>query len=478
MGAVAPNRSTTAPFYFTNLWPMPITLNTPLRGAPTARPAVATPRVPRDALIVVGIALLARLIFSFLIGGTYDYDEFVILLLGRDLSHGAVAYRDFMFFHPPGILVLVKALQPLIGPWWPAARLVSVIADTATAGLVWLIGRRVLDARTALAAGLLYALSPLALTSSARIGQDPVITLLGIAGLALLVVSPSRRAALGAGALLGVAVWVKYPAAYFLPIYVLAAPRRSLLFLPAATLSFGLLLLPFHSQMSLLYSQTITFQRMRWAMDPLTRVQTIILYWLLLNVPALAGLRRTRRPIWLVTGFLMGILFLLPSQVYYHYFVPIVPFAALLGATPVANLLDWNARKVAVAGIAVVGIWASIIDLGGNSPLFVTAARLSSIQPTVALLRSHTARNEPVLADRFEYAYLAGRPALRHYFWNMGVLIDARYLERRTRRSGAVVLSHGASSGYPAGFLKWLNRRYFPIETGATTVWLTRNRAT
>ncbi len=457
---------------------MPSTLNAPLPVATSVRTSRLAARIPRDALIVAGTALLARLLFAILIGGTYDYDEFVVLLLGRDLSHGAVAYRDFMFFHPPGILVLLRLLQPVISLWWPAARLVSVVADASTAVLVWIIARRLFDARAALAGGLLYAFSPLALTSSARIGQDPLITLLGIAGLALLITSTSRRAALGAGALLGLAIWVKYPAAYFLPIYLLAAPRRFHYFVPAAAVSFGLLLLPFHDQLSLIYSQTVTFQRTRWTMDTGTRTGTVLLYWLALNLPALIGLRQTRRPLWLMAGFLMGSLFILPSQVYYHYFVPIVPFAALLGAGPIARVVRWNRWKPVIVAAVVLGLWTTIIDLGGNSPLFVTAARLSSIQPTISLLRSQTGKGQPVLGDRFEYAYLAGRPALRHYFWNVGVLVDAPYLERSAGRSGAIVLSHGASSGYPAGFLHWLDHRYLRIETPATTIWLTKDRAT
>jgi hypothetical protein len=426
----------------------------------------------------MGVALVARLIFAFLIGGTYDYDEFVILLLGRDLSHGAVAYRDFMFFHPPGVLVMMRTLQPLLDLWWPIGRGVSLLADTGTAVLVWVIGCTLFERRIALTAGLLYALSPLALISSARIGQDPLITLLGVAGLALLLRSRSPWMAFGAGVLLGVAVWIKYPAAYFLPVYVLAAPRRSPIVAAVAAMTFALLLLPFHAQWSLLYDQTVTFQRTRWTMDTGTRVGTVALYWLGLNVPAVIGLWRTRRPIWLVAGFALGVLFVFPSQVYYHYFVPIVPFAALLGALPVSALLRWNRTQIVMAALAILALWAAIIDLGGSNPLFVTAARFSSIQPTITLLRTETGRNQPVLADRFEYAYLARRPALGHYFWNVGVLVNARYLEARADRSGAVVLSHGASSGYPAGFLAWLDGRYARLETPATTVWLTRNRTT
>jgi 4-amino-4-deoxy-L-arabinose transferase-like glycosyltransferase len=352
-----------------------------------------------------------------------------------------------------------------------------VVVDTGTAILVWVIGRTLFDRRTALAAGLLYALSPLALISSARIGQDPVITFLGIGGLALLVRLRGAWPALAAGALLGLALWVKYPAAYFLPVYLLAAPRRAGYILVAAAASFGLLLVPFHDQWRLMYEQTVTFQRTRWAMQTSVRVETLLVYWLVLNVPALIGLWWTRRPVWLVAGFCLGAVFVLPTQVYYHYFVPIVPFAALLGARSVAALVRWNPPRVAMAAALVLGVWAAIINLGGSSPLFVTAARFSSIQPTLSLLRTHTHAHQPVLADRFEYAYLAGRPALRHYFWNVGVLVRARYLERKMYRSGAVILSHGASSGYPAGFLGWLNKHYRHVETPATTIWLTQKRA-
>lgn len=456
---------------------MSATLNAPLPST-TREPAPRRLTVPRELLLVVGVALAARVLFGLLIGGTYDYDEFVILLLGRDFSRGAVAYRDFMFFHPPGILVLMRLLQPLLGSWWPAARLVSVLADTGTAALVWVIARVLFERRVALAAGLLYAFSPLALISSARVGQDPLMTLFGIAGLALLIKSRSPWAAVGAGVLVGIALWIKYPAAYFLPIYVFAAPRRSPLFVLAGAVTFFALMAPFHDQFPAMYDQTVTFQRTRWIMDTGTRVGTVVIYWLVLSIPALVGLWRTRPPLWLIVGFGLGAVFILPSQVYYHYFVPIVPFAALLGARPITSLIQWRPERVALVAVAVLGIWTAIIDLGGMSPLFVTAARLSSIQPTVNLLRTQTGKNSAILADRFEYAYLANRPALQHYFWNVGVLVNATDLERTAGRSGAIVLSHGASSGYPAGFLAWLDHRYKRIDTPDTTIWLPNHVAT
>jgi hypothetical protein len=206
------------------------------------------------------------------------------------------------------------------------------------------------------------------------------------------------------------------------------------------------------------------------------RVLTWLLYWVGVSPLALIGAARVRRPPWLLAGFALGILFLLAPQTYYHYFVPIVPFGALLSAPVLARFNKFGPRTVAAGGIALSVIWSSIIDLGGPSPLFVTAAHLSDLQPAVQRVEGFTPAGSPILADRFEYAYLSERPALAHYFWNIGVLVDARYLERKLPGASAVVLSDGASSGYPAGFVKYLNARYPHVTTMSSTVWILRSR--
>lgn len=453
----------------------------------------------RDLLIVLACAVGFRLAFAALTSNTYDYDEFVLLLLSRDYAHGAVPYRDFMFFHPPGALVPLRLAQPLISIWWPAARLLTLMVDTATAALVWRIGTLLYDRKTALAAGILYGLSPLALISAVRVGQDPLLTALGMAGLVVLLSTQSQKGACAAGVCLGLAIWIKYPAAIFLPVYLFASPRRALSSLLGVCVGAGAAFAPFLAQAHQMYAQTVTFQRTRWTMDLGQRLETAGLYWLLVNVFAVVGIlrglftarpgllearslrgrvwERGRPPVWLLAGFGLGGLFLLSSQVYYHYFVPIVPFAAVLGAPVAIRLAQVAPRLVTLAAIAVVGGWAATIDLAGASPLFVTAAHLSDIRPTIELIDRRTRADGRVLADRYEYAYLAQRPTLAHYFWNVGVLVDAGYLERRVSAARAVVLSYGASSGYPAGFTRYLNARYASVRTKANTVWLVSRRA-
>lgn len=436
----------------------------------SAEPASVNSR-SRDLLTILTVALTVRAIFLVLTADTYDYDEFVLLLLGRDFAAGAVPYRDFMFFHPPGILLLLRGLEPLTQLWWPLARLLMIVVDTASAVLVWRIGTLLWNRRVGLIAGILYALSPLALVSSVRVGQDPIITCLGLAGLTILLSRRDHAAAIAAGCCLALAVWIKYPALYFLPVYMLAAPRRAPLVIASVGAALAGLFAPFHTDFGALYHQTVVFQRTRWTMAPAQRLGTLGLFWLVVNPLALPGAIRRPRPLWLLAGFFLGLVYVLPSQVYYHYFVVVVPFGALLSAPLLDRFSRVNLRRFAAVGMGIALGWAALLDLGGPSPLYVTAAHLSDLAPTIRVIDRDTGESEPVLGDRYEYAYLARRPAVAHYFWNVGVLVDADYLEQRLPPKGVVVLSYGASSGFPSGFIRYLNQRFHHLETPANTLW-------
>jgi hypothetical protein len=207
------------------------------------------------------------------------------------------------------------------------------------------------------------------------------------------------------------------------------------------------------------------------------RIETTLIFWLGLNVLAVLAVvrQRNQRP-WMLVGFALGGVFVLSSQVYYHYFVAVVPFASLIAAPFVARFTRAAIRILVALLIAAVIAWAALIDLGGPAPAYVTAAHLSSIQPTIRVIRRSSDPGDSVLADRYEYAYLANRQALAHYFWNVGVLKDAKYLELPLPGAAAVVLSYGASSGYPAGFVDYLDHHYPSIRTRANTIWLLHPR--
>jgi 4-amino-4-deoxy-L-arabinose transferase-like glycosyltransferase len=430
--------------------------------------------------LVAAFALATRLFFLAVTSDTYDYDEFVALLLGRDWAHGALPYRDFMFFHPPGILVIARAFEPLFQMWWPASRVLTAALDAGTAVLVAHLAARLWGRRAGLAAGLVYALSPVALVSGVRFGEDPIITFLGILGLVLLL-RGSARASLAAGICLGLALWVKYPAAYFVPVYLLAAPRRAIPSILTAAVTFTALMLPFTADWHAIYEQSVVFQRGRWSMDVPTRIQTTVLYWLAANALAVLAVvvsarsrARTAVPRWALAGFFLGAVFAINSQVYYHYFVVVAPFAALLGGWLLSRVGRTVALVLLPAGIAIAVSWGALLQLGGPAPLFVTAAHLSDLEPTIQLLDRSTPPSGRVLSDRFEYAYLAGRPAVDRYFWNVGVLVGRNDLERQLGPVSAVVLSQGASSGFPLGFVPYLNDHYRSVQTRTNTVWIAR----
>ncbi|MBV9279699.1 MAG: hypothetical protein JOZ41_06430, partial [Chloroflexi bacterium] len=152
------------------------------------------PAPSRDALALFGLALGLRLVFSILMANTFDEDEFVYLALGRDVAHEAVPYRDFAFFHPPGILAVVALLNPIISWWWPVARLVSLLIDSGTVVLVGCIGSRLYGRRAGWAAAILYAVNPVVLVAAVRVDQEVLVTALGTLGLTLVVTRPSKRA--------------------------------------------------------------------------------------------------------------------------------------------------------------------------------------------------------------------------------------------------------------------------------------------
>jgi hypothetical protein len=404
------------------------------------------PNLAAQALPVLAAALGLRLVALALSGGTFDPDEFVILGLGRAVAHGAEPYRDLTYFHPPGMLYFTAALQPLVHLWWPASRLFMLSVDSVTAVLVWQVGKNLYDEGTARIAGLLYAVSPLALISATRVGPDPIITALGMLGLVQLLRPRSRSAPILAGVFLGLAVWTKYPALLFLPIYLLLAPRHASHMLASFGLTAAALFSPLLFDARAFYGDTVLWQMShRGSADLLHRLSSVGAYWFGLNFLAVVALVKRRNALWLQAGFYSGAIFLLTAQAYYHYFVPVAPFAALLAAPLVQPLFERSKRLVVICVLVTGAVWA--LDVGLGPPmarLFVTASSLSSAQQTATIIDQHTPPQSRILSDELEYSIFADRTAAANYFWNMGTAVSARTLERQLPDVSAVVQTTGA----------------------------------
>jgi Dolichyl-phosphate-mannose-protein mannosyltransferase len=426
----------------------------------------------RDALAIFGLALGLRVVFSLLMANTFDKDEFVYLALGRAVGSGATPYRDFAFFHPPGILVLLGFLNPLTALWWPMARVLDVLLDSGTAVLVWRVGLHLYDRRAARAAGLLYAVNPVVLVSAVRVDQEIVITVLSMAGLVLLLTKCSRRTAVLAGACLAVACWVKYPAIVFLPIYLLAAPRR----IPATVFGFlgagAALFFPFLGEARQFFYDTVTWQFVHRYHTPLfTRLQVTAIFWLAISPFAIVRMFGRRRPLWLLLGFATGGVFVVTSSAYPHYFVPVAPYAALLGAPVAVRVVRMPKTMLTGTCLALTAIWAAIV-LMPTSRQFIPASMFSEVRPIVQLIDSTTSPDTAVLADRFEYAYLAQRPSVAQYFWDQHDLVTAHELEQHLRPGSIVVLyPQGDLASFPVGLAAYLDGSYSRILLHGVALW-------
>jgi len=452
-----------------------------LRNAGTlgARNMASVRQATAQWLPVFMAALLLRLTALALSGGTFDPDEFVILGLGRAVAHGAVPYRDITYFHPPGMLYLTAALQPLIHLWWPISRVAMLLVDSATAVLVWRVARDLYGHKTAYVAGLLYAVSPLALISATRVGPDPIITALGMLGLVQLLRTRSRSAPILAGFCLGLAVWTKYPALLFLPVYLIAAPRHAWRMLAGFAVTVLTLFAPLLMDARAFYTDTVAWQMShRGSADLMHRLSSVGAYWLGLNFLAVIGLIRRRNPLWVRVGFCSGAIFLFTAQAYYHYFVPIAPFAAILAAPVVAPIFERSKRLAVAVTLAAGAVWALDVGLGPPAArLFVSASSLSAAQHTAAIIDQKTPARSRILSDELEYSLLANRGVGANYFWNMQTAVSAHTLERQLPNVAAVVQTTGAAAGFPVGFAEYLEDEKVPqIRTRGSIVWLLPTR--
>jgi hypothetical protein len=350
-----------------------------------------------------------------------------------------------------------------------------VAIDCLSAVLVWIIGRRLYDDRVAQIAAFAYAVSPLTSIAAVRVGPDPVITALGLLGLSLLLHLHTRIASVLAGICLALAVWVKFPALLFLPIYLTAVPHRLRPLLLGFMGAFVLLFAPFFVDMHVLYRDTVAWQLYgRGGSDLLHRVASVGTYWLGLNAVALVAVVRRAGPLWLRLGFCLGAVFLGTAHAYYHYFVPIVPFAALLAAPMIVGAYARSRWLLSVAALAVSLLWAVDVAVGPPAArLFITAERVSSAQQAATVIDRITGSQSSIVTDQFEYALLSHRRIGDYYFWNMDNTISAVSLERHLSGVTAVVQTRNDRHGFPPGFVDYLEDRRIPhVQTPDAVIWL------
>lgn len=191
------------------------------------------------AAAVFAVALVARLVELIHGGaatGPYGYDQSVYYAAADALLHGRVPYSgDFVFLHPPGIIIAGLPFA-LLGRLTSAAtgflaeNIAFSVLASCTASLITVVARRAGIPRwAALAGGVTYATWSVTVLAGSSARLEPLGDLVLVLAVHLLGPGrdPSRRRLLLAGVVLGllinVKVWWVVPIALLL---LLAGPAR------------------------------------------------------------------------------------------------------------------------------------------------------------------------------------------------------------------------------------------------------------
>lgn len=187
--------------------------------------------------------------------GVTEYDDGVYIGAALRLMHGALPYRDFVFLHPPGIVLIVAPLASLAGVIGSGAvlsisREITIVVSSANPVLAGLAMRH-RGRRAMMTAGVAMALFPMAPDAEHTLLLEPYLVFFCLLGVCALFSSgslASGRRLLLAGVALGFAMDVKIWGAVVAGVAVLFArrDRRPLVTLIAGmAIGFAIPVLPF-----------------------------------------------------------------------------------------------------------------------------------------------------------------------------------------------------------------------------------------
>jgi Predicted integral membrane protein len=209
--------------------------------------------------LLSAVAFLARLVPVLRGGGLRGilaYDDGVYFGAADALLSGRLPYQDFVFLHPPGVLLVLAPFAALgrltsdpVG--LAAARVAFMAVGAVNAVLVYSVARRA-GRVAALTAGGLYAIWGPAAYAERTTLLEPLVNLGVLAAMVALgdVRVASRRRLLVAGTVLGAATAVKLWAVVPLMVLAVWVFRRcgrsaGTTFVSASALTAGVLCLPF-----------------------------------------------------------------------------------------------------------------------------------------------------------------------------------------------------------------------------------------
>jgi len=264
--------------------------------------------------------------------------------------------------------------------------------------------------------------------------------------------------AMVAGISFGVGMWFKYPTVLAVPAALLLAGRRSIVFLAAMAVTALALFSPYLGSLSLLYQDTVVYQQSRFIYPLGIRILSVVLFAVLLQPLAVFG--AFGRPIrwWLVVGYASCFLYIESSQVYYHYMLPVVPFASILGAMYLGRLRRFSVRTVvsavATGAVGLALIWGVVMaDTPGDYPFHITSAHTAAVTPVSRYIDALVPKTGQILDDQPDLPVLAYRQNCDYYFWSDSTVLTHSQLQFCLLSVRYLVHFFVNGSGFPPGFL-------------------------
>jgi hypothetical protein len=356
-------------------------------------------------------------------GFPVDYDEGVHFAAAAQWVSGQLPYRDFVFVHPPGLLVLLapfaalgKALG-LDGAFALAkhcAALLGALNTVLVARLASQLAPAPLRVTAGLAAAAIYALYPEAVVVERGLFLEPWLNALCLAGALACERAQPGRPAWSAGVLWGLSLSVKLWAALWLAAAVLAAPRAAWRVLLAAVVTWAVVTLPFAlAAPHPFFTEVFAFHRWRPPDGLLSRVDRLAAIAGLGHAPLLGlmlvgGARRAFAPlathalVLAATG-LMLLAFLASPSYFRQYNAALAPGLSVLGGLALVHLAQRLGRPVLGWAMALVVLGPLL-----TRTLDESGPRAPELALLAKALREHVRPGDCVLTMEPAWALSAG----------------------------------------------------------------------
>lgn len=186
--------------------------------------AVSAPfnrRKPLSVLLLFSLLAIVLRFFSFF-PSVIDHDESTYLIMARMILEGKILYVDMVDIKPPGIFLILAALQSVFGYSIFVLRLLVSLWVAVTAFMVYKTGRLLLkDERSSLAAGIIYIFL-ISIWSFYGISITPEIffNLFTISALYILLKKQNLLNYMMAGLLFGIGFIVKYLVLFDFTVFI------------------------------------------------------------------------------------------------------------------------------------------------------------------------------------------------------------------------------------------------------------------